>query len=82
MRCRAHSKDVTVVQINVACRTGASDLAPLPEGGCNGACHKVLPITKDTPITTTEVEVGNESLLISNNGYGDIRWLELVQKPA
>ncbi|HEX8237919.1 MAG TPA: hypothetical protein VF600_18410 [Abditibacteriaceae bacterium] len=42
---------------------------------------KVFPIAKDGPVTTTEIEVGNEPLLISNNGYGDIRWLELTQQP-
>ena len=43
---------------------------------------KVLRITKDGPPVATEIEVANEPLSVSNNAYGDIRWLSLIEQPG
>lgn len=41
---------------------------------------KVLPVIKDGPVVTTQIEVGAMPLSLSNNAYGDIHWLTLVEQ--
>lgn len=41
---------------------------------------KVFPLTKDSPAVATELEVGAEPLNFSITGYGDLRWLTLVEQ--
>lgn len=41
---------------------------------------KVIPITHDGPLVETEIEVGAEPISISNDGYGDMFWLSLIEQ--
>ncbi len=43
---------------------------------------KIIPITHDGPVISADIEVGAEPLSISNNGYGDLFWLSLVEQPG
>nr|MDQ2688089.1 hypothetical protein [Armatimonadota bacterium] len=38
-------------------------------------------ITRDGPPVTADIQVGADPLTFSNDAYGDIRWLSLVEAP-